>query len=134
MGVPRSGFPVAIKGVIARDGAVLLLRNERDEWELPGGKIEDGESPEECLVREVGEETGWTVVVERILDSWVYPVLPTRSVFVVTYGCSTAETAVPTISPEHREIGLFRADALAGLRLPAGYRRSIAAWVATARA
>lgn len=38
-------FPVSVKGVVVRDGRVLLLRNERDEWELPGGKLELGEEP-----------------------------------------------------------------------------------------
>ena len=28
--------PVSIKGVVVRDGKVLLLKNEREEWELPG--------------------------------------------------------------------------------------------------
>jgi hypothetical protein len=31
---------VSVKGVIVRAGRVLLLKNERDEWELPGGRIE----------------------------------------------------------------------------------------------
>jgi hypothetical protein len=30
-------FPVSVKGVAVQGGKVLLLRNERDEWELPGG-------------------------------------------------------------------------------------------------
>ena len=46
-------FPVAVKGVVIRNGDVILLRNDRDEWELPGGKLELCESPEECLAREI---------------------------------------------------------------------------------
>jgi 8-oxo-dGTP pyrophosphatase MutT (NUDIX family) len=38
-------FPVSVKGIVVRDGAVVLVRNRRDEWELPGGKLELGESP-----------------------------------------------------------------------------------------
>jgi hypothetical protein len=38
MGYQPHLFPVSVKGVVVRDGRVLLLRNERDEWELPGGK------------------------------------------------------------------------------------------------
>lgn len=36
----EAGYPVSIKGVLVRDGRVVLMHNERDEWELPGGRIE----------------------------------------------------------------------------------------------
>ena len=44
-------------------GILLLHRNtpERVQWELPGGKIEDGESPEDAVRREVFEELGVTL-------------------------------------------------------------------------
>ena len=32
-------FPVSVKGIVVRDGAVVLLHNRRGEWELPGGKL-----------------------------------------------------------------------------------------------
>ena len=48
-------FPVSVKGVAVQDGKVLLLENERNEWELPGGKLELGEDPPGCVVREIGE-------------------------------------------------------------------------------
>jgi hypothetical protein len=32
-------FPVSVKGVTVQAGKVLLLENERAEWELPGGKL-----------------------------------------------------------------------------------------------
>ena len=38
-------FPVSVKGVAVQGGKVLLLENERSEWELPGGKLEVGEDP-----------------------------------------------------------------------------------------
>jgi 8-oxo-dGTP pyrophosphatase MutT (NUDIX family) len=38
-------FPVSIKGVLVEAGRVVLLENERDEWELPGGRLEPGEPP-----------------------------------------------------------------------------------------
>lgn len=37
-------------------------------WELPGGKLEPGESPDAAAVREVREELGVTIRVERVLD------------------------------------------------------------------
>jgi 8-oxo-dGTP pyrophosphatase MutT (NUDIX family) len=69
-------FPVAVKGILIRDGNVILLRNERDEWELPGGKLEPSESPEQCLAREVAEELQLDVVPQSILDPGSTPSSP----------------------------------------------------------
>jgi 8-oxo-dGTP pyrophosphatase MutT (NUDIX family) len=125
-------FPVSVKGVVLRDGRVLLLRNERQEWELPGGRLEVGETPEACVAREIAEETGWDVKVDMLLDAWVYQplpeTLPDRRVLIVTYGCTTTATGEPIRSGEHHDIGLFTPRELGGLRLPDGYRRSIATW------
>ena len=50
-------------------GRVLLChRRDLDIWNLPGGGVESGELPDEAVVREVREETGLVVVVERLVD------------------------------------------------------------------
>jgi 8-oxo-dGTP diphosphatase len=63
----------AAGGVLLRDGAdgraeVLLVHRPRyDDWSLPKGKAEPGESFEDCAVREVHEETGIVAVLEEPL-------------------------------------------------------------------
>jgi 8-oxo-dGTP pyrophosphatase MutT (NUDIX family) len=49
----------AAGGIVERDGDVLLVhRPKYDDWTFPKGKAEDGETDEECALREVHEETG----------------------------------------------------------------------------
>lgn len=132
MSASSSTFAISVKGVVvdSRD-RVLLLNNEREEWELPGGRIEIGESPEECVAREITEETQWKVTTGPILDTWMYDINSVgRYVFIVTYGCHPQSDADPVLSSEHTQVGLFDASAVRDLRMPEGYRRSIATWLA----
>ena len=70
MSAPRPGparVPV-VGAALLRDGRVLAARRTAPaaaagRWELPGGKVEPGETPAEALVREVREELGCHVAV-----------------------------------------------------------------------
>jgi 8-oxo-dGTP pyrophosphatase MutT (NUDIX family) len=56
--------------VLLRDGRILMARHRRGErsyWVLPGGEIEPGESPAEAAIREVFEESGIQISVDRLL-------------------------------------------------------------------
>lgn len=63
---------VAAYGVCRRDDQILLARWVSPDgvqrlWTLPGGRIEHAEAPRDAVVREVAEETGYRVEVERLL-------------------------------------------------------------------
>src|SRR6266704_72432 len=121
---------VSVKGVTVQAGKVLLLENERAEWELPGGKLELGEDPPGCLVREISEETGWKVTAGPLLDCWQYHSREGADVVIVTYGCHVLSTDPPLVSNEHKQAGLFAFSEIPDLVMPDGYKRSIAAWSA----
>ncbi|GLZ78389.1 NUDIX hydrolase [Actinorhabdospora filicis] len=124
-------YAVSVKGVCVQDGRVMLLKNEREEWELPGGKLDPGEAPMDCVVREIHEESGWPVDVATILDTWVYDEgRLNNTVLIVTYACVVNTDQPPVMSNEHKEIGLFTTEEVPGLNMPAGYKRSIAEWFA----
>ncbi len=125
-----TAFPVSVKGVLLVDVRVVLLENERSEWELPGGRLESGEDHAACLVREFAEELDVDVAVAAILDSWVFEVLPQRKVLIVTYGVRCSIDRPMRVSGEHRRFGLFGLGELDRLPMPEGYRRSIRAWAA----
>lgn len=138
----QTKLPVSVKGVVLRNNPgnaeVLLLRNARKEWELPGGRMEGDETPEECLARELKEETGLLVSVSSCINHGVLTVHPphvprAQDVWITAYGCHLQDGAgAPshvTLSSEHREAAWIRVDALPGMGdLPDIYKTSILKW------
>jgi len=62
---------LVVQGVVLSDAGVLLaVRSDLQGWELPGGTPEPGEAPEAALRRELAEETGLEVVVERLVGEY----------------------------------------------------------------
>ena len=123
-------YPVSVKGVVLHERGVVLVKNRRNEWELPGGKLEPGETLEACVAREIAEELGLAVRVGPVVDVWIYAVSPDLDVLIVTYGCDAASWPAVLASPEGAEVGVFPVDALDVLPLPAGYATSIRRWAA----
>ena len=63
----------AAGGVVMRDGQVAVVHRPRyDDWTLPKGKLDSGESFEEAALREVEEETGVRGVLVRELPATTY--------------------------------------------------------------
>jgi ADP-ribose pyrophosphatase YjhB (NUDIX family) len=61
-----------VQGVVLGEGGVLLCeRRELRGWELPGGAVRAGESDEDALRREVAEESGVEVAIERHVGDYV---------------------------------------------------------------
>ena len=67
--------PLRVTAAIVLRGSQVLIAKRKAGgplgglWEFPGGKIEPGETPEECLARELEEELGVTAVVGRFVAS-----------------------------------------------------------------
>lgn len=81
-------------------GDALILRTAEGKWQLPGGRLNEGESWDEGLRREIREETGITdveILSITMVDNWSF-----RGVLMygVYFLCRTPATEV-TISNEH---------------------------------
>jgi 8-oxo-dGTP diphosphatase len=123
-----SGHPLSVKGVVIDDGCVLLLLNERGEWDLPGGRPDPGEDRRAALVREVREEAGYDVEVGALVDEHVFEVIPQRIVQIAVYAC-TLRGGDPALSHEHQEIRWVAlakiGERIDGRPLPKGYLGAI---------
>lgn len=68
---------IRVAAAVIRDGNRILTTQRgygdfKGGWEFPGGKIEEGEMPQEALVREIEEELGIEIVVGDLIDTVEY--------------------------------------------------------------
>ena len=64
-------------GIIIHNGKVLLGQRKKGKdlafkWELPGGKLEDGETLQECLCRELIEELNLKIIIKELFMKYEY--------------------------------------------------------------
>ena len=70
--VIRAAGGIVVRGSGSETEVLLVHRPQYDDWTFPKGKVEPGESAEECAVREVEEETGLLCSLGRELESTSY--------------------------------------------------------------
>lgn len=100
-----STIVTAVKGIVRYDNRILIVQRAASDsgggtWECPGGKIDFGEQPEDSLIREIREETGLTVTIDKIAYASSILTHPDRQVILLVYFC-TAVTSSVTLSEEH---------------------------------
>lgn len=103
--------PASLGILFSKDRKEILLVQRKDVpvWVLPGGGIDDGESPEEAAVREFWEETGVRVkIVKKIAE---YTPINKLSSPAHLFECQKIDGTIRT-SCETRAIGFFPLDML----------------------
>lgn len=110
-----------VAAIIVRDHEVFATQRGygewKDWWEFPGGKIEEGESPQDALKREILEELNADISVGELLDTieWDYPT------FHLTMHCFVCSLLSESLHlNEHEASAWLTADTLHSVRwLPA---------------
>ena len=115
-GAPGRHIRVAC-GIIERGGLVLAAQRSSTmslplKWEFPGGKIQSGESPEDCLRRELAEELGIAAVVREQLPPSTHR-YPSFTVTLYPMRCSIASGDLTL--HEHAALAWVRPGELGGL-------------------
>lgn len=93
---------LVVGAAVLRDGRLLAARRTTPpeaagRWELPGGKVEVGETPEAALVREVDEELGCRIVVE----SWLVGEQPIGPRHTLRAAVCRLESGEPEAGADH---------------------------------
>jgi len=84
---------ILVTAAIIKHNDLILIAQRKEnadqalKWEFPGGKLEPGESPEQCLVREIHEELGLTIEVIKIFNV-ISHCYGNRHVILLCYLCS----------------------------------------------
>jgi 8-oxo-dGTP diphosphatase len=81
--------PFACDIILVENGKILLVKRGREpfkgEWAVPGGRIEDNETAEECAIREMKEETGVDVEIIRLTGIYSDPKRDPRGIIVAAF-------------------------------------------------
>ena len=117
-------FPVSIKAIIIDNDRILCLKNERNEWDFPGGKINFNENIEECLKREVKEETNLEIKDLKILKPFNLKINDV-SVFILLYLAEISCDSSIITSFEHSEYNFFSKSEIENLNMHQDFKKLI---------
>lgn len=121
----RQTFSVSIKGILYQDGKYLLRKNQRNEYELLGGRLESNDStPEERIVKEFIEESGIKIKAEIHREPWLYEIAK-KNIIIVPYVCSAISYPKQFIDNDGGTIHWIEKDMLDTINMPYGYLDSI---------
>lgn len=128
-------MPTASAVVGDDDGRVLLSRRALDplagRWDLPGGFLEEGEHPVECLRRELREEAGIELADERLLGIWIdrYEYKQRVVATLNIYYAARIEDGTPEAADDVAELRWFPSDELPVDELAFGHIEEVlSAW------
>jgi 8-oxo-dGTP diphosphatase len=118
--------------VFGPDGRLLLVQRAnppaQGQWSLPGGRQESGESALEGVIREVREETGLEVRVEREVGT-VRRAAPSGGTYVIRdFLCSAVDPGVLQAADDAADARFFAIDELTDLDTSDGLLEALRAW------
>lgn len=116
--------PTVCVGAIATfEDRILLIRRGRGPaqgtWSIPGGRVEEGESLAEAVVRELREETGLTGVCESLVG-WAELIDSGHHYVILDFSVTILDDCEPTAGDDAAEAAWVAMEDIAGMRLAEG--------------
>ena len=90
-----------VKGIVRKNDHILVLVKPNGTLDLPGGRVENGETIKSALQREINEETGLKVEIHDPVEKWSFYKTPDQLIKGITLECDYLEGKVKLCS-EHK--------------------------------
>ena len=110
-------YAISVKGVISDENRILLLKNERNEWDFTGGKLDKNDTIKETLIREVKEELNLDIIINDLIHLENYTVNGIN-VLIIIYNVSINSSDFIKLSYEHTNFNFFKRDMVKKLKKP----------------
>ena len=115
-----------VKGIIRKNGHILVLVKPNGTLDLPGGRVEKGEAVQSALRREINEETGLKVEIHNPVEEWSFYKTPDRLIKGITFECAYLEGSVKLCS-EHKRYFWAAIDSIKGLNFNRNFLQNLKA-------
>jgi 8-oxo-dGTP diphosphatase len=100
-----------VKGIVRKGDHFLVLVKPDGSLDLPGGRVEKGETLESALCREIYEETGLKVSIQKSFQEWSFVKTPNLLIKGITFVCKFLEGRIK-LCEEHKNYYWVRFDKL----------------------
>lgn len=127
---------IAQKVIVVRDNKVLLVQDPREGkeiWELPGGRMNEGEEPRAAMQREFLEEMGVAIKVYEVVHmEQFYQFSDGRNAFLIVYHGTLVDPQAPFVvaDEEVSHVAWFTEEEVKALELFPEYQRALAVYFA----
>ncbi len=119
--MPKQAMPESASAIVfdeTRTRVLLVKREDFRVWALPGGGIEANETHGQAAVREMCEETGYEIAIDRLVGRYSHPQTPRGGDLRYLFEGHIVGGSVIRNGPETADVGFFPIDALPSRTTP----------------